>query len=428
MRRTPPTAAVIAAALTTAVLPAGAAAQLPAADAGALGLGTPSPALARGFAAVAANPAALGAPDGPGVSATVLSLGLRSGLDPVTLGDVAEWEDRDVPHRVRMRWLEDIRTRGSQAGAAGVDVTLASVTRGRLGAQVSTRAHGDVLLNPDAAELLLFGNAGLDGTPRDFELAGSRGDGWIVTTAAVAYGRPVGRIAGGGLHAGGTLTFSVGHALGLGRDNGSGLGGDPTELDLRFPVMHVGGDAEGIDHGHGLGLDVGVLWITDAVTVGATAVNVFNTFDWDLRDLSFRPGAAVFDPDESSTDFDERPAEEAPPVLLDALEALTFRRGLAVGAAWRPPGEWTLTADLRVEGSGGMTVEPDLLVGVGAEYRSRENLPLRAGIALIERGVQLSTGLGLELGRFGLTGAAAVRVGALDDLVLGTLGASFRTP
>ncbi|HSR42067.1 MAG TPA: hypothetical protein VLL48_07850, partial [Longimicrobiales bacterium] len=85
--------------LTAVAVPA-TAAQLPAPDPAAPGTGAASPALARGYGAVAVNPAALGAPDRPDLSATVLSVGLASGLDPVTLGDLADWEGRDVPRRV----------------------------------------------------------------------------------------------------------------------------------------------------------------------------------------------------------------------------------------------------------------------------------------------------------------------------------------
>lgn len=417
----------LAVSLAAGCTAAGATAQLPAAHAGDLGIGMPSPALARGFGAVATNPAGLGAEDGPTLSATALAVGVRSGLDPVTLGDLAQWQGRDLPHRVRSRWLADVKARGGQAGGAGLDVTGLAVSRGRMGFQLSTRAQGEVSISPDAAELLLFGNAGLDGSARDFDLEGSGAEGWVVTSAALAYGRPVGRVSEGRLHLGGTLTLSVGHVLGLARDNGSALGGDPTRLDLRFPVMHVADDAGGPEHGRGFGLDLGVLWTGEAFTLGAQVRNVVNTFAWDTGDLAFRPGAAAFDPEGSSTDFEERPAREAPPVLLDALDAMTFPRAAALGAAWRRGSRLTLTGTLVVEEDGGMTADPGMMLGMGAVYRARETLRLRGGVAWVERGVQLSGGAGVERGRFSLWASGAVRAGALDDVLLGSLGATFRT-
>ncbi|HZD06484.1 MAG TPA: hypothetical protein VE173_16345 [Longimicrobiales bacterium] len=418
--------AVLPTALALACTPVRTAGQLPSADAAELGLGGSSPSLARGFAAVAANPAALGAPDGPAFSATLLSLGVRQGLDPVGLGELADWEDRDLPRSVREEWLERVRSNGSESGGAGAEVTLAALSRGRVGLQLSTRAFGRVSLNADAAELLLFGNAGLTGEPRDFDLAGSRGDGFVVTTAAVAWGSGVGPFAGGRLRVGATLSLSMGHVVALARDNGSGLTGDPTELDLRFPVLHVGGATGSLDHGHGVGLDLGTLWTDGSRTVGIVVRNVVNTFEWRVEDLVFRPGSALFDPEESSTDFDERPAGEAPPVLLDALEDMSFRPAVAAGASWRARPDLVIEADLELRRGGGMSVEPDARLGVGAEYRPRPEVPLRGDLAVVERGIQGALGAGLELGSFMVAGAVAVRTGALDDMLLGTFGVSFR--
>lgn len=402
------------------------AAQIPSADAGSLGLGGPSPTLSRGYAAIAGNPAALGVQDAPAWSGTALSVAIRHGLDPIGMGELARWEDRDTPRSVRLGWLDDVRRSGSEAGAAGLDLTLLAVSRGSVGVQLSTRAAGDVQLNRDAVELLLFGNAGFTGEPHDFELSGSRGEGFAVTTLAVAYGRRAGRLAGGDLHLGATASLWVGHALAIARDNGSGLSGDPTELDLRFPLLHSAGGG-GLDVGRGIGLDLGALWIRGPLTLGATVRNALNTFEWTLDDLVLRPGTAFFDPDRSTTDFDERPAREAPPVLLDALSAMTVPPVLAAGASYRSRPNLTLSADLSVGPGGGMAVDPDARLGVGAEYVPREGLPLRGGLALLERGVELSAGASLVRGRFVVAGGTAFRVGALDDVILGALNVSFLT-
>jgi len=413
---------VLAGLLATLAVPAEG--QIPSADARALGLGGPSPTLARGFAAIAGNPANLGAEDSPRWSATALAIEFRNGLDPVSLGDVARWEGRDVPRNVRTRWLDDVRSEDSEAGAAGLDVTLAAYSRGRIAVQVSTRAFGTVALNTDAVELLLFGNAGLTGEPRDFRLSGSAGHGFVVTTGSVAYGRPLTTIEGGVLHVGGTLSFSIGHTLGLARDNGSGLTSDPTELDLRFPLLHSAGGADA--PGHGIGVDLGALWTRGPLSIGATLRNAVTTFAWDLDDFVLRPGSAFFDPDRTTTDFGERPGREAPPVLLDALSHMTFPRLLAAGAAYRMRPDLTLAADLAVGPGGGMSVESDFRLGIGAEFFPRMDVPLRGGIALLERGAQLSAGAGIVRGRITASVAAALRTGALDDTILASLGVGFR--
>jgi hypothetical protein len=405
-------------------LPTLAVGQIPSADAGALALGGPSPTLARGFAAIASNPANLGTQDSPSWSVTALAVEFRNGLDPVSLGDVAAWEGRDVPKSVRTEWLDDVRNERSEAGAVGVDLTFLAYSRGRIGVQLSTRAFGSVALNEDAVELLLFGNAGLTGEPRDFQLSGSAGDGFIVSTGSVAYGRPLAIVGGGLLHVGTTVSFSIGHALWLARDNGSGLTGDPTELDLRFPFLRVARGAA--TPGQGFGVDVGALWTRGPLAIGATLRNALTTFAWNLDDFVLRPGTAFFDPDRTVTDFDDRPGRAAPPVLLDALEDMTFPRVLAAGAAYRMRPDLTLSADVAVSPGGGMAVESDVRVGIGAEFLPRTNVPLRGGIAVLERGVQLSTGAGLVSGRLTASISAALRTGALDDAVLASLGVAFR--
>ena len=401
------------------------AAQVTSPDALALGLGGPSPSLARGFAAISANPAALGSADSPSWSVSGLAFEIRRGLDPVTLGDLANWDGRDIPRTVRAAWLDDVRRSGSESGGAGLDLTLVSLSLGRLGFQLSARAAGDVSLNPDAVELLLFGNAGLTGEPRDYELAGSAGDGFVVTTGSLAYGLPVAVVDGGSLHLGATASISLGHALWVARDNGSGLTGDPTRLDLRFPILHVDGNVGSGGEGLGFAVDLGALWTRGPLSLGATVHNALNTFSWDLDDLVLRPGSAFFDPGRSTTDFDERPGSEAPPVMLDALEDMTFPLVLAAGAAYRLRPKLTVTGDMVFGPGGGMAVDSDLRVGIGAEYTPRPDVPLTGGVAILERGVQLSAGVGLKTGRLSVSSAAAVRTGSLDDAILGSLGVAF---
>lgn len=66
--------------------------QLPQASAAALGMGYNTTAWARGFAAVANNPAGLAHRDSPGFSIAILPISLGSGLGPVGLEDLTAWE------------------------------------------------------------------------------------------------------------------------------------------------------------------------------------------------------------------------------------------------------------------------------------------------------------------------------------------------
>ena len=413
---------VLRIALILLMLPATGAAQLANPNPLALGWGGGSTAAARGFEAISTNPAGLA--ESSGFTLAVLATSLRWGLGPVDLGDLARWQDLDVPRNVREGWLERVLAEGSEAGTTGADLTLVSLSRGSLGFQLSTHASGTLDLNGDAAELLLFGNAGLTGEVRDFRLGGSQADGFLITTAALGYGLGVGQLGGGAVQVGGTLTYSLGHGLALARDNGSALRGDPLELDLRLPVLHVDGGTSA-RQGSGFGLHLGGLWTSERWSFGLSVRNALQTFEWELDGLVFRPGTALFDVANSESDFDSRPAVGAPPILLDAVDELRFRPSISLGASLSVSENLRVIGELRTRFGEGMVTGPGELAAVGAEYRPLPGVPIRLGVAAIEHGLQLSAGTAVALGRFSLAGAAALRTGQLADLVTASLALVF---
>jgi hypothetical protein len=116
--------ATIAFPLAAALTPA--AAQIANALPAAMGMGDNYTAVARGYAAVAWNPAGLGMSGGPQASASIGALRVLGGMGPVTLSDLRDWQGELVPLDVRERWLADIRSAGGQTGAAGFDFNLAA--------------------------------------------------------------------------------------------------------------------------------------------------------------------------------------------------------------------------------------------------------------------------------------------------------------
>src|SRR5688572_32227527 len=105
-------------------------AQQPSASAPALGLGDNYTALARGYAAVAWNPAMLGLPDNPRTSLAVLPVRAIAGLDPVTLGDISDYGGEFLPNVVREEWLRRIEREGSEQGTGGGDITWIAAQAG----------------------------------------------------------------------------------------------------------------------------------------------------------------------------------------------------------------------------------------------------------------------------------------------------------
>ena len=410
---------ILALAMVSFAAPA--AGQLPQASATALGMGFNTTASTRGFAAIANNPAGLGMDDSPGFSMSIPAISVESGLGPVTLGDLSDWEGRLVPASVKEAWLESVVASGAQAGTLNAGATPVALNVGRLGIQLSTQVGGRVALGSDAVELLLYGNAGRTGTAQDFDLEGSALDGYMLSTAAVAWGFQVGER----LHLGVTGKYTVGSGLVVGRDDGTVLRADPLSAEVRFPTLYPGDGDFVFDRGSGVGLDVGAVWTAPGLTVGATIQNLVNSFGWDVADMTYVPGEALFQQGSSESDFEDRPASEAPASLLAAADELTLDPVFAVGVQLRPSSVLRLSGDLRKRSSGGMSFGPDFHMGVGAELTALSFLPLRGHFAAVSGGVQVGGGASLVLGPLNLSGAVALRTQEHGDSTLGMVTLSF---
>ena len=90
-------------------------------------------------------------------------------------------------------------------------------------------------------------------------------------------------------------------------------------------------------------------------------------------------------------------------------ELYTFSSVLAAGAAARILPFLTLTGELRHALEDNLDVGVRNHVGVGAELTILPVLPIRAGLAVISGGYQLSGGVGLRLAGVQLATAGAVR-------------------
>lgn len=413
---TRPVARVVLAAAIVAA-PSALVAQLPTASASALALGDNFTALARGFDAVAWNPARLAMPGSPRFSFAVLPTGGAGGIDPVSLKDLKEYQDADsVPAAVRDAWLARIEQNGGERGDLRGGVTYLAGNVGNVGFQLSTAMTTTSDLSPGAAELVLFGNAGRTGTPTDVSLTGSRLQMAVTSTAAVSYAMPLLDLLGQHVAVGATLKYTVGHALVYGEDAGSQLSADPLQLDVRFPVVQSDTSLDGFpDRGHGVGLDLGAAWQTGPVAVSLAAQNVVNTFRWDVDNMYFRAGGAVFGSGTSSTSFDAVALSSATDTSADArrlrgeIARLGFTPSLNAGVAVHLLPQLTAVADVRQQLGDGMRLGERTHVGVGAELRAFPFVVLRAGASSISGGYVLGGGAGLELGPVHLNASYAER-------------------
>ncbi|HKG93153.1 MAG TPA: hypothetical protein VKA84_14710 [Gemmatimonadaceae bacterium] len=406
-------------------------AQLPSASAAALAVGDNYIARARGFAAVAWNPAGLGMRDNPRWSLAVLPVRGVGGLGPVGYGDIADHGGELLPNEVREEWLRRVTESGRERGGAAGDITYAALSVGRVGVQLSTRAEGLVDVPPDGVELLLFGNAGRTGEPRDLRLAGASVDAVVSSTAAVAYAQPVPLRLGSApdqrAAVGLTLGYTVGHAFVRGRDAGTALTARPLEVDIKFPVVQSDTSYDDFQVGSGVGLDLGAAWQGGRWSVALSTQNLVSTFAWDESKLYYRRGAAFFDIDTSSTNFDPLPFDSlGAGVLRQGVLDFRFKPMLRLGAAFRANDRTVLSADFHQKLSDGFGTEPDTHAGLGAEYRPVRWLPLRAGAAALTGGYLVSGGLGVELAAFNLAASIARRqTDALGSGAIAMFGVSF---
>lgn len=389
----------------------------------ALGMADNYTAMARGYAAVAWNPAALGFADGPQTSAAVGAVRGLGGLGPVTLRDLRTWQGELVPLDVRERWLADIRRDGGQTGAAGFDFALATFQTGRFAAQVSTSGRTLSDIAPGVAEMILLGNADDDGNLRDIELGGSAIDAHVYSTGALSYGVPF-ELPGGRLTLGITAKYTIGHVLGVTDESVGRATADPAATRFSFPLAYTpvvyNGTRYHIRAGGGFGMDIGAGFQAGALTVGAVAQNVFNTFAWDHSRLRYRPLELVFEDGDIETAVDWQPMSEAPAELRARVDEATFNPAFALGVAYAVLPDLRLAADARFGSTDGIATRPPTHAGAGVHYRPVRWLPLQAGVSWIDlgderSGMQYAGGAGVQLGTFVISASAMRR-----DVGLGT--------
>lgn len=419
MNRTICSVAVVALASFLEVGAASAQLAPSAANQGAAGIGT---ATARHFGAIAVNPAGLGMP-GAGFSLSPFGGTVRQGLGPIGLKDLKDVEGQLVSSTVKEDWLGRVSAEGQQAGSVGAEGGLA-LTFGRIGFQVSTLAGGNMSLAPDIVEVMLYGNAGRNGTPANLSLANSSLEGFAVTTAGLSFGLPI-TASEGAMAIGATVKYSVGHAVAVGRDAGGSIQADPIRVNVNFPTVTVDDEDYSPNIGNGIGVDVGFQMQKERIQFGVAVQNLFNTFAWDDTKLVYYPMTAVLEQGNNETDTDKQAYASAPAGLRDRLDEMKFSPALAVGVAYDLQPDFTLSADVRNRFGEGISVAPKLHAGVGAEYRGLGALHLRGGGAVVTDGIQFGGGASLLLGPVNLSFGGAMLKGDLEDTSIAQFSISF---
>ena len=229
-----------------------------------------------------------------------------------------------------------------------------------------------------------------------------------------------------------TGKYTVGHGLAVARATSGSISSDPIRVTLEAPAIgpcddEVLGNCTGstANNGSGFGADVGFMMDLPMIRIGASIINIFNTFAWDVETLAYRPGTTLFEAGSGESDFDEAPYANAPADLREIVDGYGFKPTLRVGAAMDFPMDLTASADIHHRLSEeGLGIGPRSLLGVGAEWRGLELIHLRAGAGLVSGGTQFSGGASLVLGPVNLSVAGAMRdaeAGSQESLVQFTL-------
>ena len=377
-------------------------AQTPNASAAATGLSGAFTARARGYDAVAWNPANLGFRDNPDFSLAILAFHGSSGLDPISLNDFAPYSGKQLPATQRETWLQAVANKGGENGRLDGGITPLAVSMGPLAIQVSASVAGSTKLSPDAFEAVMFGNAGRIGTSKDLNLAGSAFRVGAFTTAAASYGIAFSESFSLGV----TGKYIVGNALGMAEDQGSTS--TQNAVTVNFPMIYSHPDSD-VVIGKGTGVDVGMAFKSGRMTFGATVQNAFNNFKWDETKLRSKSGTALFDGTANDANFDDQPYTSAPASLRAKVADDKFKPIVAAGIAYAIASSLTFSADVRQQLGEALLLGPKTQAGAGFEFRGIPVLKLRGGASYITDGWGVSAGVGLDLGMMQIGAGAALR-------------------
>jgi len=404
------------------LLPALLHAQLPDPSTRALGMGDAYTSLARGYEAVAWNPAMLAAVGRPGFTIDLPHVNFEFGSNAFGFSDVRKYANTYLTSADKATLLSKIDTTLSLRTLIGAAPFGLSI--GPFAILVGTSGQMNLGVGKDAVRLALYGNAPQAGSSSLFTAQGSNGRAWAATTIAGSFAlpipSPIGHIA-----VGATYKYVIGHFLGTGADLGSQVAFSPlftateagqavyTNYDSNcgnfspFKTGMCGGQA-----GKGYGVDLGgTLQLAGrGITLSAVLVNAIGSMTWDKDRLYYsrtvRQSTQSSSGSVQDTVLSQVTLKGQQQITGDAtasklqsslLDNANFSKLARVGAALRS-GQLTLAGDLQVRLKDGLDLQPEKLVSAGAEYRLLGILPLRAGGSWDMAGAaMISGGIGLQL-------------------------------
>ena len=384
------------------LLPVTGTAQLAAPSARSFGLAGSYSARARGYEAPYWNPANLGLPGRPGWSVGIVGANASINNNSLDYGQITDLYGEYIDDATKSQILADIRggdpdrmfQLGGELGASALAFSI-----WRFGFGVSAIGVGDLQVSPDAAELILFGNVGEDGTGKDFDISGN-GDGSVLSNVYLSYAQPFSfsSLAGMEFSVGASVKYGIAHALVIVTDEGSTFTANPLVLDADMQVL----SSNGSDAGRIWSFDLGAAMDWSNWTFSLALQNAFGNVNWNVEDfeLSLYEGRADLTEavltDTTIAYSDLTPDQQRQ--VQQRLESADPPKRLRMAALYRLGRKWTLSADYMELLGGTLREQWDRSLSAGAQVSLISVLPLRAGLATDFSQVALAGGLGIYAG------------------------------
>ena len=384
-----------------------AAAQLAAPSARSAAMAGAFMARARGYESGYWNPANLGLPNRPGWSVGLAGINTTLSNNSLTYGQITDLYGSFIDDATKSGLLADIRAANSE-GTLELNFELGGSAAGasywRFGFGLASLAVADAELSADGAELLLFGNDGVEGTGKDFDFSGSSAGTQWLTGGTLSYGQPLRvRLKDGSfldLSLGASVTYGVAHGLLRFDDVGTVITDEPLAVDAKAERVRTSlGDA-----GRFWSIGIGFAGQWRKLVAGISVQNLVGDIAWDVDDVELTAYRADADYDGTSTsDSTARYNELAPAErerLSDLLEESDVPTRLRIGGEYRFSRRLSLSAEYRDFLSGGVQGAWDHTLAFGGEFFPLKELPLSAGFATDFSQVALTAGAGLRFGVF----------------------------
>lgn len=412
-------------------------AQLPDPSTRALGMGGAYTSSARGYEAVAWNPAMLAAVGHPGLTIDLPHLNLEFGSNSYGLSDVRKYANSYLDDAAKQTLLDKIKD-STLSLRSVVGVAPFGLSIGPFALAVGTAGQMNVGVGKDAVRLALFGNAPRPGTSSLFTAAGSNGRAWAATTIAGSFALPF-QIPLGHLAVGATYKYVIGHFLGRATDLGTQVTTVPlfqateagqaiyTNYGSDCTFQPLGGGTCGGKAGSGYGVDLGgtLQLLGRNVTLSAVLVNVIGKMSWDADRLYYDRSVKMSTQTASGSVEDTTLSQvtlkssaaiaadaQASQLRSDLLANASFSKLARAGIALRN-GDLTLAADAQIRLKEGLDQQPSQQLAGGVEYRVLGFLPLRAGLSSDFAGASaIAGGFGFQLAGINLDFSAADLFGA----------------